>query len=341
MPRVRIFRRIHIAIILQPIEGLLHERRLKIQHQTQMKKLLVAYDNSAAADSAISDLCHAALPPNLDVLVMSVADVYLPATPLRGPSQTVPLVVQQAYEKAQREVEAHRHMALRACGRIQAMFPRWKCEPLSVGDSPGWAIVKKATEWEADLVVVGAQSHSRLERLILGSVSHKVAAEAPCSVRIGRHHPATDELRVLVAVDGSVDSAAALREVASRGWRAGTQFRLVMVVDPHFETAMKWPGFGEQDFIEPNDATGREWISRLAEAASKILFDAGLEVSNYIYDGDPKQILPRVCEEWMAHSIFLGARGTHHGNRLSLGTVASSVASRAHCSVELVRTARR
>ena len=75
----------------------------------------------------------------------------------------------------------------------------------------------------------------------------------------------------------------------------------------------------------------------MAGGAARILFGVGLDVSNYVYEGNPKEVLVRVSEEWQADAIFLGARGLHHGDRLSLGTVASSVASRAHCSVEIVR----
>ena len=305
-----------------------------------MKRLLIAYDGSPAADCAINDLLHAAPPESLDVIVMSVANVYLPS-PSRTAEAAVPefppALIQNAHEKALHEIETHRELAIRACGRIKSMFSKWNCAPLSVGDSPGWGIVKKATEWKADLVVVGAQSHSPLERLFLGSVSHKVAAEAPCSVRIGRHLAKADDLRVIVAVDGSIDSKAALQEIASRVWRRGTHFRLVTVVDSHLETAITWPGFAPENFVQSNDQSGREWINRMTESASRILFGAGLNVSNYIYDGHPKDVLLHISSEWSAHCIFLGARGLHHGTRLSLGTVASAIASRAHCSVELVR----
>jgi nucleotide-binding universal stress UspA family protein len=310
---------------------------------TTIKRLLIAYDGSHAADAAIDDLLHAALPASLEVIVMSVADVYLPV-PSRTPEASVPefppLIVQKARERAQLEVEAHLAQATRACTRVKTMFPEWHCTPIAIADSPGWGLVKKATDWKANWVVVGAQSHSRLERLFLGSVSHKVVAEAPCTVRIGRPHREADEFRIMVAVDGSIDSKAALEEIATRSWPAGTKFRLVVVVDPHLETAMRWPGFSPQNFVQTNDQGGREWIARMVEAASQILFEAGLDVSNYIYDGNPKDVLLRVSNEWQAHTLFLGARGLNHGNHLSLGTVASSVASRAHCSVELVRAPR-
>ena len=45
--------------------------------------------------------------------------------------------------------------------------------------------------------------------------------------------------------------------------------------------------------------------------------------------GDPKKVLVRAADEWKADTIFLGARGLHHGNRLFLGTLASAVAARA------------
>lgn len=309
-----------------------------------MNRVLIAYDGSPAADAAIHDLSRAALPAALDAVVISVADVYLPANPqMTEPAfpEVPPLLIRKAQEKASQAVEAHHSLAARACARIRTIFPKWNCTPMATADSPAWAILKKAAEWKADLVVVGSQSHSRLEQFFLGSVSHKVAAEAPCSVRIGRPRAASDESRVIVGVDGSTASKAALHAVASRAWRAGTRFRLVTVIDPRLETAITWPGFLPEQFVQTNDESGREWISRMTEAASRILFEAGLDVSNYIFDGNPKEVLVRVGNEWQADAIFLGARGLHHGHGLSLGTVASSVASRAHCSVELVRSAER
>jgi hypothetical protein len=36
----------------------------------------------------------------------------------------------------------------------------------------------------------------------------------------------------------------------------------------------------------------------MAEAASQILFEAGLDVSNYIYAGNPREVLVRISEKW-------------------------------------------
>ena len=54
---------------------------------------------------------------------------------------------------------------------------------------PRTVIVDEATEWRADLIVVGSHGHTGLKRLLLGSVAHAVVAHAPCSVEVVRRRP--------------------------------------------------------------------------------------------------------------------------------------------------------
>jgi nucleotide-binding universal stress UspA family protein len=51
------------------------------------------------------------------------------------------------------------------------------------------AILDCASEWHADLIVLGSHGKRGLDRLILGSVSDGVARHAPCSVEIVRAAP--------------------------------------------------------------------------------------------------------------------------------------------------------
>jgi len=51
---------------------------------------------------------------------------------------------------------------------------------------PAHEIVQAASDWKADLIVIGSRGRTGLARLLLGSVARKVVAHAPCSVLIKR-----------------------------------------------------------------------------------------------------------------------------------------------------------
>jgi nucleotide-binding universal stress UspA family protein len=230
-------------------------------------------------------------------------------------------------------------MAEHAVERLRPLFPKWKLTAEAQGDSPAWALIKKADQWRADLILVGSQGRSTLERLFLGSVSQKVAAEAHCSVRIARPRKSAQagRFRVVVAVDGSDDSQAAVRSVAARTWPELAEFSLVTVMDPRLESALAWPDINGAQWVQDRDTELKQAVLRMVESSARCLHEAGSKVETNILQGDPKRELLRHAEAWEADAIFLGARGQHHGERLALGTLASAVAARAHCSVEIVR----
>ncbi len=56
-------------------------------------------------------------------------------------------------------------------------------------------ILKLATDWPADLIVLGSDAHGMLEGLLFRSVSQAVARLAPCSVEIVRTAPVRSPAR--------------------------------------------------------------------------------------------------------------------------------------------------
>lgn len=54
-------------------------------------------------------------------------------------------------------------------------------------DDPRHALIEEADVWKADCIFVGARGLNTFERLLLGSVSSKVAGHAPCSVEVVRY----------------------------------------------------------------------------------------------------------------------------------------------------------
>ena len=53
-------------------------------------------------------------------------------------------------------------------------------------ESPAKLILKEATTWGADLIVMGSHGRRGLKRFLIGSVSESVAMHAGCSVEIVR-----------------------------------------------------------------------------------------------------------------------------------------------------------
>jgi len=63
-----------------------------------------------------------------------------------------------------------------------------------------------------------------------------------------------------------------------------------------------------------------------------------IKVSTEIKLGDPRKELPQAAAGWRADCIFVGSAGfSNRFERFVLGSVSAAVATRAHCSVEVVR----
>jgi nucleotide-binding universal stress UspA family protein len=167
-----------------------------------------------------------------------------------------------------------------------------------------------------------------------------VLTHARCSVRVSRgrvEEPGTP-VRLIVGVDGSPASLAAIDEVQSRAWPLGSEVRVIAVDDPLIPTFIGQFIPPVAKTVEESNKVDREWLKKMLGRSSKRLRQAELKVSTDIREGDPKHILVQAAEEWGADCIFVGSVG--FGNpfeRFVLGSVSASVAARAHCSVEVVR----
>ena len=291
-------------------------------------KILIAYDGSTCADDALNDLPRAGLPREADALIVQVQERWL--SPPSGYKTVEEVVVstnavaaKPARDMVEPQTEAngeHLETLERTSQRTGAYFPEWKMETLSLKGSPAREIIRQAKEWNADLVVVGSHGCTESKRFMLGSVSHKIANEAACSVRVvrGQAWKQGSPSRLLIGLDGSAGASAAVEEVAGRMWIMGSEVRLVVA----------------RDASENNS----KWLGEYVENIRKILEHAELAVTELIEEEDPKQIIVASAEEWGADCIFLGANDAREfeDNDL-LGSVSTAVVARAFCPVEIVR----
>lgn len=287
-------------------------------------KLLIAYDGSRCAEAALQDLRRAGLPHFAEVLVMSVEE-FEPMLPPPGVLAVAPAPIAAPF------VTERLKLAEAAARRLQQDFPRWQVSAEAEMGAPAYTLLKKALEWQTDLIIVGSHGRSALGRFVLGSVSQKLVTEASCAVRVARGQSIDPAIppRLIIGVDGSPGAEAAVRTVANRTWLAGTEVRLVAAIDEVISEVI--------GYLDTTQHQGWSWLQDTLEAAEKILLAAGLEVTPHLLKGDPKHVLLKEAEKWEADCIFVGARSLGRLERLRLGSVSSAVTARAHCSVEVVR----
>jgi nucleotide-binding universal stress UspA family protein len=311
-------------------------------------KILIGYDGSDCSNAALDDLRTAGLPEEVEAVVMSVAEVWLPPPPedetlseyakdLQTHPQ--PFKAYQTHAKAVTEAET---LATTARRRVCEMFPGWNVKAEPNYGSPAWEIVSKAAEMKADLIIVGSHGRSAVGRLFLGSISQKVLTEARCSVRVARGRIEVEPApsRIVIGYDGSAGANAAVNAVVSRKWSSLTEVRMVAVTDPIGSSVVERLSPLVDWATETNEGES-DWLKKLAQKSLQTLQAADLTATFVIEAGNPKQVLIDEAERWHADSIFVGAnRFGSSVERFLLGSVSAAVAARAHCSVEIVRSTR-
>jgi nucleotide-binding universal stress UspA family protein len=309
-------------------------------------KILIGYDGSASADAALDDLQQAGLPDECVALVMSVAEVWLPPPP---PSSYEIIEMTESspksagphftYEKQLRAVEDAKANAERAAIRLKTNFPKWDISTEGTSGSPAWELIFKAEQWKPELIVVGSQGRSALGRFVLGSVSQRVLAEAACSVRVARGRvEERSPVRIIVGIDGSAGAEAAVRAVAARNWPAQSEAKVVVVDDPIEPTTVGALIPGVSQSLADENLEYRKRITAMVEDAAKRVNSENLKATGIVEQGNPKRVIVKLAEEWGANCIFVGSTGfSSRLERFLIGSVASAIASRAHCSVEVVR----
>jgi nucleotide-binding universal stress UspA family protein len=143
-------------------------------------------------------------------------------------------------------------------------------------------------------------------------------------------------MKILLAIDGSEYSAAAVEAVAARPWPPGTMVRVLSAVERVVPPATEvWYDAGGSLEQAREELTKRA-DQLTADVAEKVRA-AGLTAETAVRDGDPRSAIVDEAEEWDADLIVVGSHGYTGLKRWLLGSVAQSVVSHAPCSVEVVR----
>jgi nucleotide-binding universal stress UspA family protein len=183
----------------------------------------------------------------------------------------------------------------------------------------------------ASLVVVGSRGHSALAEMFIGSVSQRVAREAPCPVVVLRPAAAPAANRIVVGVDGSGNSSAAIEFACRRAELTGE-----VVVAIH---AWKMGDLPVDRAGNVPDSVGPMLDDKgvlLAEAVAGMrTAHPDVMVVRELIPVAPATALVDASQN--ASLVVTGSRGRGAMTGTLLGSVSNHVLHHAHCPVAIVR----
>lgn len=148
-----------------------------IARQRKLRRVLVAYDGSAAARAAVDLVRRLQLPDDARVTLSTVLAVHdWTGTGLEGAD------LRKLRQRVEREDRAHAAQLLEDA--TTALMERRPNQVLIESGPVAEAILRRATEIEADLVVLGSRGVAGPRRPFWGSTAEHLTTTAPCSVLI-------------------------------------------------------------------------------------------------------------------------------------------------------------
>ena len=144
-------------------------------------------------------------------------------------------------------------------------------------------------------------------------------------------------MKILLAIDDSKYSEAALQLLVTQNRPKETEVRVVHVVEPmtFLVAPQMTTGYApELDEVRKEQLKqARELVARVAEK----LREAGFPADTVVSEGNIRAEIIDLAAEWKADLIVIGSHGRKGLDRFLLGSVSEFVARHARCSVEIVR----
>jgi nucleotide-binding universal stress UspA family protein len=140
-------------------------------------------------------------------------------------------------------------------------------------------------------------------------------------------------MKILVGIDGSKCSEAAVQTVLKWFGQTKSKVRVLHVMEPmaYSVPPQMSPGYAPEQ--EEQIKLAREMVDRVTQT----LRSAGFKVESAVESGDSRETIIDQAAQWHADLIVIGAHGRKEIQQFLMGNVAEHVARHAGVSVLIVR----
>ncbi len=147
------------------------------------------------------------------------------------------------------------------------------------------------------------------------------------------------EVRVLVALDDSIYSRAAIEAVKQSYWPQDTEFCICSIIGEYPSDLLTLKPEQMSSLMRAHE----EWQSGTIKRVQQLQIDLQelfplCPVYTHVDTGPPSEQIIQTAIEWEADLIVLGSHGLSGYERAVLGSVAELVVSRAPCTVKIIRS---
>jgi nucleotide-binding universal stress UspA family protein len=283
-------------------------------------RVLIGFDGSSTARAALDEMLRFPWPPGLHVRAVVALGGIEGSSALRE-------VVQQALRNHAAWIE-------------ERLRKRWPTARAVVSaDPPATALLAESRRMRSDLVVLGWRGHGPIRRLLMGSVSRKIAREAKTAVMVvrGPRERRKDAKRFVLGYDGSHHARRALRFLAKLVPSTGARALILSSLPPLYSPPLSrltpqahrlaLAGIRKAELAREKRARER------LERAAGVLRRCGWSVETLLTSGAPLLSLLEAASTFDADAMVVGARGVSGLERVLLGSVANGALDRSRCPV--------
>ncbi|MCC6345694.1 MAG: universal stress protein [Nitrospirales bacterium] len=270
----------------------------------RLEKLLLATDMSEFSEGAVREALRFAQKCSSKLYALSVLET-------NPEYETIGARVSE-----QEEAEAIKHLE---SVRARAAQEGLDCEIIfHRGEKPHQLIVEEALGKKADMIVIGRRGRKGLAKLLLGEVAVQVIGHAHCKVLVVPRAARIEYRTLLVAVDGSAHSNAAVSEAIAIAQRCGSRIIAVSAI---------------RDEREREEVTAN--VGRVVERARQ----EGIAAEALTAMGRSFTVITETAGGRGADLIVMGTYGRTGVRKLLMGSATEKVIANAGCAVLVVRAA--